>query len=146
MRTQSWMLVVGFLVLLGCSKPNPVPSEPLATLANTYWKLTELDGMPVVMEPGQEREPFFQVQEGPAWVRGFSGCNRFSGAYRLDGRSLSLGPLAFTRRACIVAMELERKFLEVLEETATFAIAGENLTLFDAQSRPTGRFVAVYFD
>ena len=146
MRTQTWMLMVGFLVLLGCSKPDTIAPGPLATLANTYWKLTELDGMPVVMDPGQERESFFQIQEGPGTVRGFSGCNQFSGAYRLDGHILSLGPLAVTRKACIVAMELERNFLEVLEETATFAIAGENLTLFDAQSRPTGRFVAVYFD
>jgi len=49
-------------------------------------------------------------------VSGNSGCNMFNGSYMLSGSSLSFGPLATTRRACVSeeANQQEQLFLAAL--------------------------------
>ena len=56
-----------------------VSVDPLAELTNTYWKLISLKGQQVVMSPRQSREAFLQLRSNEGVLRGFGGCNRFSG-------------------------------------------------------------------
>lgn len=54
-------------------------------------------------------------------VTGDSGCNTFMGDYTLDGDTISVGPLASTRRACPdEVMDQETRFLAALESAATW--------------------------
>lgn len=52
-------------------------------------------------------------------VSGSGGCNSFSGTYSADGSSVSLGPLAMTRRACL------GKALNAQETRYTSALTGK---------------------
>jgi heat shock protein HslJ len=61
-------------------------------------------------------------------VAGSSGCNRFTGSWRQDGRTLKLGPFAATQMACPSAeMVVEQHFLGVLADatSVTYTEAGE---------------------
>ena len=123
-----------------------VSVNPLADLANTYWKLVSLNETAVVMEAEQEREAFLQLREDTGSVRGFAGCNTFTGSYTVNGNDLEFGPIAATRKACPAGMETESNFLRVLEGTAYFSIHEETLTLLNESKKPVARFEAVYFD
>jgi heat shock protein HslJ len=64
-------------------------------------------------------------------ISGDSGCNQFSGAYRVDGTKIAIGPLASTLRACAdpAVDQQASEYLAALELARTFTTAGGNLTL-----------------
>ena len=123
-----------------------VSVNPLAELANTYWKLISLNETDVSMAEEQTREAFLQLRADNKSVKGFAGCNAFTGSYSVNGNGLDIGPLAATRKACLAGMNTETEFLQVLEDTAYYSIHEEALTLFSEWKQPIARFVAVYFD
>jgi putative lipoprotein len=123
-----------------------VSVNPLAELTNTYWKLVNLNETDVVMVEDQEREAFLQLRDDTKSVKGFAGCNTFTGSYTVDGNDLSFGPLAATRKACPAGMETESEFFQVLDGTTHFSIHEETLTLLNERKKPVARLVAVYFD
>jgi heat shock protein HslJ len=66
-------------------------------------------------------------------VSGFSGCNRFTGGYTLDGDSVVVGQLAGTMMACSdPQMAIEKTFRSALTGTLRKAIRGDRLTLTSA--------------
>lgn len=123
-----------------------VSVNPLAELTNTYWKLLSIDGEPIVMAAQQTKEAFLQMVEDNGAIKGFGGCNYFSGRYNVEGHSLSFSPLASTRKACIYGMEDEAKFLQILDQTAYYSIHKEDLTLLNERKKPIARLQAVYFN
>jgi heat shock protein HslJ len=68
-------------------------------------------------------------------VGGSSGCNSFTAGYQVDGRSISLGAAATTRKMCAgeEVMEQEAAFLAALATAATWEIRGERLQLRTAE-------------
>jgi len=69
-------------------------------------------------------------------VSGDTGCNLFSGPYTLSGSSISFGPLATTRRACLSdeANQQEQQFLAALHATTTYELVGDRLTFRDGNA------------
>lgn len=115
--------------------------KPDVTLTNTYWKLVELDGAAVKF--GKDRE-LHMIVKGDNQVRGYAGCNQFTGSATVSGDTLSFGPIASTRRMCPDAMQQEGAFLQALENAHRFSISGEDLAVQDASGVVTMRFEAVY--
>lgn len=115
----------------------------LDELTNTYWKLTELDGQPVVV--GQAREPHLRLRDDTR-ADGSTGCNGFSGTYERAGDRLTFGKLITTLMACVdpALSRQEQRFLQVLASVDRAAAVGDRLTLY-AKARPVARLVAVYF-
>ena len=63
-------------------------------------------------------------------VSGFSGCNRFSGSYTIDGNNIKFSPLASTRMMCLNDINIiESHILSFLNDVNSFSIKGNNLTL-----------------
>ncbi len=61
-------------------------------------------------------------------MAGDTGCNRYAGAVEIDGKSISFGPLAGTRRACAPAlMDQETRFYQALERVARWKVADTGL-------------------
>jgi heat shock protein HslJ len=110
------------------------------------WKLVSLNETDVVMVEAQEREAFLQLRDDTKSVKGFAGCNTFTGSYTVNGNDLSFGPLAATRKACPAGMETETEFFQVLDGTTHFSVHEETLTLLNERKKPVARLVAVYFD
>ena len=55
-------------------------------------------------------------------------CNRGSGSYRLEGRSIQVGPIAATRMAC-PPPTVDSEFGRQIEEARTWAVSGDTLKL-----------------
>jgi heat shock protein HslJ len=66
-------------------------------------------------------------------VGGNAGCNSYSGPYKLDGTSLTVGPLATTMMACDQKiMDQETAFLTALQTPTKVETSGATVTLRDA--------------
>jgi len=77
-------------------------------------------------------------------VRGFSGCNRFSGTYQKKENQLKFGPMAATMMACVEGMEQEQLFLKALGKTTRYTVSGDDLALYSGEEKLILRFEAVY--
>jgi len=117
------------------------PPVPDVSLVNTYWKLSELNGQPAALGAGGRE--LHMVLSDRYQVRGFSGCNRFTGNYDLTKNQLSFRPLAATRMACAEGMEQEQRFLDLLAEVMRFTISGDSLALYSGDEQLILRFQAV---
>jgi putative lipoprotein len=107
-----------------------------ASLEGTRWLLESVKGAAAGPGAGGHAADLF-LDGDSQQVAGFSGCNRFSGSYRREGRAthgspLSFGPLAGTRRACVEGMELEQTYLQVLASVDSFRLEDGKLSLVSA--------------
>jgi copper homeostasis protein (lipoprotein) len=109
-----------------------------APLENSYWKLTRLGDVPVIVE--RQREPHFILRPHAGQFGGFGGCNRLLGGYRLDGARIELSPVASTMMACPDGLDTEEAFVDVLARAASWSILGEHLELFDRGGARLARF------
>lgn len=111
-------------------------------MINTYWKLTVLRGVPVIVGE-QQREPHLILQAGTDRVIGHGGCNRFTGGYRTDGARLTIGDVASTRMACFGrGFTDEAGFFRALSEAASWRVRGSQLELSDQAGTLLARFEA----
>jgi uncharacterized lipoprotein YbaY/heat shock protein HslJ len=113
-----------------------------AELQDTYWKLLELDGKPVVTPEGM-REAHMVLASAGSSARGHAGCNNFFGTFQATEDKLTFSALGSTMMACLTGMDTEKAFLQALGETTRFEISGQFLTLF-ADDHPLARLEAVY--
>lgn len=111
-------------------------------LVNTYWKLVELNGVPVVTHENQ-KEAHLMLKIDGNHVAGMGGCNRFTGTYERDGLNLHFGKLAATAMACPY-MDEEQAFMKALENVTSYQILGESLDL-RGETGSLARLRAIYF-
>ena len=123
------------------------PQSPMALVGPT-WRVTGINnGMEAVVSTvaGTQVSMIFG-DDGR--VSGDTGCNMYNGAYTLSGASITFGPLATTRRACLSddANRQEQQFLAALANTAVYELNGDRLTFRDNAGatqitavRPTGQ-------
>ena len=134
-------LAAAITLAAGCASTAPTSST--ASLTNTYWKLTELDGARVSMVPEQEREVRITLDDNGK-VTGFTGCNRVMGGYTVAAEVLRFTQLAGTRMMCPPpAMQLESAVLAHLNSATGFRIEGEQLILLK-DGAPVARYDSVY--
>jgi len=113
--------------------PESVVSTAGPDLFDTNWRLETLAGESA--KPGAGgRQADLQLVAKEQRAGGFSGCNRFSGAYESEGDAthgtpLSFGPLAGTMMACAQGSELEQQYLQMLATVSAYRLEGEILSL-----------------
>lgn len=127
------ILLPVLLLLAGCQEQRrqlgqAMSGKPpvIAGSLEGAWQLADLNGGGA--PPAAITLNFDGGDQGTSIVAGSSGCNRFSGAWRQDGRTLKLGPFAGTRMACAPAeMAVEQRFLVVLGDVTgvEFTTSGE---------------------
>jgi putative lipoprotein len=114
-------------VLCGCQTESPAP--PPALLSKS-WMLTELDGRPVTA--GEGLRPQTLRFDPPRRASGSGGVNRFGGEFKLAGDTVEFGPLLSTRMAGPpAAMDAEKTFLQLLEQTKRWKVTTAGLALSD---------------
>jgi heat shock protein HslJ len=107
-------------------------SSASLTLEGREWRLSDhlgpVGGLVPVAEEVVATATFIDGR-----VAGTTGCKRFSGTYRVEGPSLSLGALAMTRMACVPPRDtVERAMTAALETTAGYIVTDDALELTDA--------------
>lgn len=119
-------------------------TQPAASLSETYWKLSELNGVKIVMPVSQTREVRITLRADGRSVTGFAGCNQLTGSYQQAGSALRFSHMASTRMACsLPSMELENKVLSMLDAVSAYRINGDQLLLLKGDQL-VARFEAVY--
>jgi heat shock protein HslJ len=111
------------------------------TLANTYWKLVELHGDPIVTKPDR-RETHLILRLDGFSVGGFGRCSWLSGRYRAGERNLTFSDVAPDATECDDDPD-EREFIAMLVRVTHYRSLGESLIVYDS-SGPLARFRAVY--
>ncbi len=120
-----------------------LPATPDASLTDTYWKLTEVNGQPIVVTDGT-REPNLVLQGQDSRFAGSGGVNRLMGGYTLDGTSLTFSNAASTMMAGPPeAMAQEQTIVQALPGVRGYGIDGDQLTLLDETGQPVIKAVAV---
>jgi heat shock protein HslJ len=118
--------------------PAGTPAPADSPLANTSWLLLTLGG----------KEPLADTQITLSFdgdrLSGSDGCNRYGGSYLADGEQISVGgDLLSTMMACAEpVMQQASAYQAALKQAASFAVVGQELTLFDAAGAPLATFAA----
>ena len=136
------LVIDRFLQLAPPGESCPPPPSNLP-LAGPRWRLTQLQGLPVMKAAGRKREAGLQFDAAQSRVSGSGGCNTVAGGYVLDGERLSFTQLAGTMMACgEEAMAQEKDFAAMLASTRRWLVAGRLLELIDDEERLLARFEA----
>ncbi len=126
MRT---LLVLLFISLLSCRPSNKIGEligvSKERSLENTYWVLTEINGMALADSP---KAPFIQLNPDGNKISGFGGCNQLAGQYTLSGKKITFKIIA-TRMFCQETMEIETGYLQALDNANEFVIDEHTLLL-----------------
>ena len=117
-------------------------------IVNKYWKLIEIQGKPVVFENKDIGELHMIFKEEDNIVSGFLGCNNFLGHFQLlDGNRILFSKMTVMSKMCFgESMEIEDKFIEVLQMVDNYNINDNILTLNRARMAPLAKFEVVYME
>ncbi len=119
-------------------------NTPNASLTETYWKLTQLMGKPVVMDSANEKEIHITLRKEGNRVEGFAGCNGFGGTYTTKNDfNISFSDMLHTMMAC-PELDTENQLFTVLKTVDNYYVTGDSLSMSKARMAPMARFVAVY--
>ncbi len=68
-------------------------------------------------------------------LSGFGGCNQYNATFQSDGTSLTVGPIAATRKACDPAVDsLETQYLGLLQDAASWSLDGSAVDVVTSDS------------
>lgn len=105
--------------------------DPGKVLEGGPWLLLEVNGA-IVQLPAGERQPSLLFLRQERRMKGYSGCNEFSGGIDLRGEALTFGVLASTRRACSgPAGDVEQAFFVALSKVRGWRVDRQMLLLID---------------
>ena len=119
------------LIMTSCSSSDKVSHESSFPLENTKWFLKALNGEKI-FTPESKKDIFIVFNSNEKRVKGFAGCNTFSGTYSSDNNKIEIGPLAGTEMYCESMMGTESEFFKALGSTKKFKIKGNFLQLYDS--------------
>ena len=125
------------LALAACHHATSGMGDVSPTLLSLDWRLVGLarSAAPAATGPGASLR-----LDPDQRATGFTGCNRFSAAFQVEGDSIRFDAFRTTRRACTQGLEIETTFLRALEDARTWRVRGGELELL-ADDRVLARFV-----
>jgi heat shock protein HslJ len=101
-------------------------SNILSQVIGKEWKVTSIAGKVLKISEMENGLPYMTFGENGI-LSGFTGCNLFSGSYKLKNNIISLEPGAITKKACTDITEMD--FLNALKEVTGWKLEGNNLDL-----------------
>ena len=107
-----------------CAQNDTMEQDLSQQLVGSQWLLEDL-GDKGVLDRLQTTLQFEADRLG-----GFGGCNRYFGSYQIKGKTLNIGPLGSTRKACLPAvMDQENRFFEALSQAEQLRVEGPYLLI-----------------
>lgn len=146
---NNFLLTFGLVLFASCAakKPhllNTGNNSSASEITEKYWKLKELNGKPVKMSAAQERELYFILKTDSLKLKGFAGCNYFTGNYQLmNSQKIKFSNFATGGKYCFIPTH-EHEFLNALKSVGSFETKRDTLWL-SSKNKTVARFEAVYF-
>lgn len=130
--------IATMILFTGCAKKSEPQNEPAtqgeatqtsqSALLETMWLLTELNGAAIAVDSAKE-PIYIQLAADGNQVNGSGGCNRISGSFAVDADTLIFGHMVATEMACPTGMDIEKALFESLEQSLTYTIKSDVLTM-----------------
>lgn len=135
-RTSRYLLIISILTILIIALTACAAGSN--NLSGTQWRLTELNGS----VPLETAEPIALNFTSADQAGGNSGCNSYSGSYRIAGSNVSFGALVSTERACLDQgmMTQEAALYQALSAVTAYELRNDQLILMDSTGTVTLRF------
>ncbi len=129
-REPSWQpLTRTRMKQLPIPRHPPAPNKALTPLADTQWKLVQLEGLAVVTTLPQKPVTLAFSPEGRR-IAGSAGCNSYLGTFTDDHGRLQLHPGGMTMMSCPdPAGSREQKFVAMLRSADGYKLSGDFLLL-----------------
>ena len=119
------------LTLTGADATVTLSAVQPAELEDTTWNVTGIVANEAVSSLPMDAEASITITDGPAAIR--TGCNNGSTSVEITDTTITFGPIAVTKMACPPELtELEASVLAVLDGEVTYEIAGDSLSLRNA--------------
>lgn len=130
-------LMLALLSLGACAPVTPGgDASSAATPVGRVWVAEDVGGRGII---DSSHITLILSSEGRA--SGRSGCNHYSGLYRLSGQTLVISRVAGTMMACAPAlMDQEKRFLDMLARVATWRIEPTGALTLSAKDSAVLRF------
>lgn len=131
------------LFILAACTSNASQAGDGSDLAGTSWMATGInDGSQTLTDvlAGTTLTAAF-AEDGT--VAGNSGCNDYSGPYKVTGNQIGIGPLSSTMKACSEpagVMEQEAQYLAALANAEVFVVDGNTLELREVDGTVMAKF------
>lgn len=121
------------VLFTGCDETKKVIDVAGNVQLTGSYTVTALKGQKV---SGQD-VPTFSLSAVDNSIQGNTGCNSIFGKYTLDLYTINFKDIAVTSRECAEdnTMDLERKFLDALNDTGSFELQENSLTLYSKIDR-----------
>jgi heat shock protein HslJ len=129
------IIVLTLLTLVACNSR----ADAGEALVGPVWVATSLNGRNLL--PTTTLSAEFNAE---GTVSGSGGCNNYTTSYTTDGSSITFGEaIASTQKLCAEPVnEQEGAYFQVLNESATFEITDEELTLLDGDDNALAVYMA----
>lgn len=143
------LLQYAFLILsifaMSCkaAKKGSYAPKGASRLTDTYWRLSEMNGKPVVT-PSDAREVHIRLAEKKQRLTGFAGCNSIMGTYKIGKHGVIKFQAGSTMMFCEDRMETEKYLMAALTNANKYVINERHLLLYN-DSRLLAVFEAQYF-
>ena len=125
-------LLVLTLLLAQCKSSQVSTSK--SSFENTHWRLSEMNGNPIVTIGSRDVYIMMTTEKGEKRVTGFAGCNSLTGGFTLSGDAVKF-VIATTKMMCASEqMAVEDFLLETLSSTTAYKIEGDVLMLLDGNT------------
>lgn len=121
------MKTIVVVILIGIGMISCNSSRNMVKLTGVKWVLENLEGKPLQMKENGNKV-YIHFNDAEKRADGMAGCNRFFGAYELDGMTLKFSQMGATRMSC-PDMNVETAFFKMLENTDRFEIKERKLLL-----------------
>lgn len=109
-------------------------SQANASLANMYWRITQLGGKPVATPTGGQKEPQLVLRDadGKQTYSATVGCNQMNGSFSVKGDAITFAQGMQTLMACVEPFDtMERQLGNAINGTRRWRILGNTLEMRD---------------
>ena len=116
------VLLLALLAITGFANAAEVNMTEFE-LTDTEWWVEDIDGKGVI---DRSHTTLQFLEQGT--VAGDTGCNRYRGSAEISGASISFGPMAGTRKACVPAlMDQEKRFYQTIAKVVSWEVPDTGL-------------------
>ena len=123
MIKRTFILLFVIVILNSCSS-----RDTITELSESRWVVTAISGKTITSDETAKRLPSINFGENGK-LFGSTGCNNYTGFFKLKGKLVSFNPNAMTKIMC--PGNVEQNFLIAIRQVTNYKIDGDKLDLLN---------------